>query len=263
MQAVWDHSRQDGNHLLVLLALADSANNDTFETWLKNETLARKARCSVRRVQEILARLVADGEVQVKYNQGPRRTNVYVIVLPGCGGCEKSQGAEVRGDEGGAQAVDKSGDSRERSQGAGTRRVRELAQEGAGTRTVGCGDSQGEGCDFSREEGAISRGKRKRREVRQGQGSWGAQSRRSVLDPSLDPLGDPSLNRRARTRDAPAPVVVGQARPCAFDGYDDYDARLAASASWIAEFNAACARGRERVKRSAGRGRGGGYAGAP
>ena len=225
MQAVWDHSKQDGNHLLVLLALADSANNDTYEAWLKNETLAQKARCSTRRVQEILHDLLDAGEIAVRYNAGPRRSNVYVIVLPGCGEVaatsgvvpphgpssggirEKSQGAEIRrvqNSREGGRGVDNSTVFHAKPQGAETRRVRKSVEEGAETRTVGCGKPQGEGCDFAYAEGAETRGKHKRLGSRAGQVSRAVKTRRSVLDPSVDPFTYPSGNRRARARDAPS-----------------------------------------------------------
>lgn len=78
---VWEHSKQEGSALLVLLALADNANEDTFEAWPSVETIAKKARIKPRQVQNILAKLQEDGELEVKYKKGPHKTNLYHILI--------------------------------------------------------------------------------------------------------------------------------------------------------------------------------------
>lgn len=43
---VWQHSRAEGNELLVELAIADRANDDGEDCWPSMETLCRKTRLS-------------------------------------------------------------------------------------------------------------------------------------------------------------------------------------------------------------------------
>ncbi|RYD32314.1 MAG: hypothetical protein EOP86_15960 [Verrucomicrobiaceae bacterium] len=59
---VWTHSRQQGGHLLVLLALADHAD-DNGHCSLSVSTLARMARVSERHCKRILVGLTASGEL--------------------------------------------------------------------------------------------------------------------------------------------------------------------------------------------------------
>ncbi len=79
--AVWKHSKQKSGALLVLLALADYANEDGI-AWPAVSTLARKARMSSRNVQRWLSTLQRDGELKVLRNQGRRGVNIYQISVP-------------------------------------------------------------------------------------------------------------------------------------------------------------------------------------
>lgn len=78
MSRVWDSSPSKGSELLLLLAIADFAN-DAGEAWPKTATLAEKVRMSERQVQRMIKALVADGQVRVRPNAGPHGVNVYVI----------------------------------------------------------------------------------------------------------------------------------------------------------------------------------------
>lgn len=80
MSMVWEHSRQEGGALLVLLAIADFAD-DAGVAYPSVGVLARKARLGVRQTQAAIQRLRLSGELAVTYNQGPRRRNVYQVVL--------------------------------------------------------------------------------------------------------------------------------------------------------------------------------------
>ena len=62
MSQLWENSRHDGTHLLVLMALADWANDDG-EAYPAVPTLARKCRISERRLQQILEELTAKKQV--------------------------------------------------------------------------------------------------------------------------------------------------------------------------------------------------------
>jgi len=79
MTAVWDRSKQTGTALLIILALADFANDEGF-CWPSIDTLAHKARCSRRHVQR-LVREMAD-EVEIRENAGPSGVHLYHITLP-------------------------------------------------------------------------------------------------------------------------------------------------------------------------------------
>ncbi len=79
-QRVWEHSKQKGSCLLVLLALADFCNDGTL-CWPGVETLAHKARLKERYVQVILARLQHAGEIYRGPARGRGRSNVYAILV--------------------------------------------------------------------------------------------------------------------------------------------------------------------------------------
>lgn len=78
MANVWATSRQTGGNLLLLLALADYAN-DAGECWPAVETVARKARLTERHARRILRELEAEGEIECRPGGGRNRVNVYVI----------------------------------------------------------------------------------------------------------------------------------------------------------------------------------------
>lgn len=80
MARVWERSRSAGSHLLMLLAIADFADDDG-NAYPAVQTLAQKCRMKSRNANVILAALRASGELQVKQNEGPHGTNLYRIVL--------------------------------------------------------------------------------------------------------------------------------------------------------------------------------------
>ena len=79
MTLVWTRSRQAGSRLLMLLAIADHADDDG-NAYPGVESLAKKCRISQRQANSILARLRTSGELEVRHNQGPRGTNVYRVL---------------------------------------------------------------------------------------------------------------------------------------------------------------------------------------
>ena len=85
MASVWKHSDQSGTALLMLLAIADNAN-EYGEAWPSVPTLAAKCRMSVRNAQELLSRLADAGELHISVQGGMRTpagaTNMYTIVTP-------------------------------------------------------------------------------------------------------------------------------------------------------------------------------------
>ena len=82
MSRVWDHSLQKGGDLLVLLALADFAN-DAGECWPSVPIIAQKARLTERQTQRVLNALESAGEVKRNRSNGGRnRRNRYFITVP-------------------------------------------------------------------------------------------------------------------------------------------------------------------------------------
>lgn len=81
--AIWEdgyYQQGDKAKLLVALAIADSARSEDGHAWPSIEYLARKARTSVRGVQEACRELEQDGRLTIKNNGGPYGTNLYKIV---------------------------------------------------------------------------------------------------------------------------------------------------------------------------------------
>lgn len=78
MSAVWKHSKAKGGDLLVLLAIADFADDDGV-AYPAVGTLGKKSRMSGRNVQFALKRLQKRDELSLSYGQGPRGTNLYRV----------------------------------------------------------------------------------------------------------------------------------------------------------------------------------------
>jgi len=74
--------RTFGNHIrkLLMIAIADFAN-DAGEAYPAIDTLAARAECSRRSVQEHLSVLEKTGELAIAANAGPRGTNLYRILF--------------------------------------------------------------------------------------------------------------------------------------------------------------------------------------
>lgn len=80
MARVWEFSKNKGNDLLMLLAIADFADDDG-KAYPSVPTLAEKCRMKPRNASTILAALRVSGELEVRLNEGPRGANMYRIVL--------------------------------------------------------------------------------------------------------------------------------------------------------------------------------------
>lgn len=82
MNHVWLNSPFTGDRLLVHLALADFASDEGV-CWPKQETLARKARCSRRLVAAMIAEMQATGWLVVEVPGGGRgRASRYRLETP-------------------------------------------------------------------------------------------------------------------------------------------------------------------------------------
>jgi uncharacterized phage protein (TIGR02220 family) len=81
MARVWVHSQRKDGELLVMLALADFAN-DAGECWPSIPTLAKKARLTDRQTRRVLNGLETAGEIRrSRSNGGRNRRNHYFITL--------------------------------------------------------------------------------------------------------------------------------------------------------------------------------------
>ena len=80
MNWVWDHSPAVGTELLVLLAIADNADDAGANAYPSTDTLARKTRLDTRTVQRVIRRLEERGHVVVDRGGG-RAANRYSMQL--------------------------------------------------------------------------------------------------------------------------------------------------------------------------------------
>lgn len=77
---VWERSHQKGSHLLLLLAIADYADDAGF-AYPSVPRLARKSRMTDRNVQYALNRLVHSGEIAYQPHAGPNGTHLYQVLM--------------------------------------------------------------------------------------------------------------------------------------------------------------------------------------
>lgn len=80
MSQVWDSDLTDIYEASVLLALADHADDDG-RCYPSMARVARMARCSVRKAQEVTKALAERGYLRVELNSGPRGCNTYFLTL--------------------------------------------------------------------------------------------------------------------------------------------------------------------------------------
>lgn len=94
MAEVWEHAPVSQGSLLVLLALADAADEGSRMCFPGIARLARYARLGERQVHNCLRELREAGVVTVDRNQGPAGTNLYTITRPSEWGVQKLQGVK-------------------------------------------------------------------------------------------------------------------------------------------------------------------------
>ena len=94
MTQVWEKSQHKGSELLLLLAIADNANDQGL-AYPSTKTLAKKTRLSIRQVQRLIRVVARFRELQVSVGTGPRGGNEYHIHL---GGDKMSSDEIIRGD---------------------------------------------------------------------------------------------------------------------------------------------------------------------
>lgn len=96
MTQCWANSRHKGSELLLLLAIADFAD-EQGTAFPAISTLAEKCRIQPRRVRYILRTLERSGELSIKQNKGPppKFPNLYKITLPD-GGLHSTAGVHSK-----------------------------------------------------------------------------------------------------------------------------------------------------------------------
>lgn len=78
MTAVWEHAPFKGGKLLILLALADFANERGI-CWPSIPTLAKKARLTGRQAFAIIAELERKKAITIDHGTGPHGCNTYRV----------------------------------------------------------------------------------------------------------------------------------------------------------------------------------------
>lgn len=81
MAWVWEHSKSVGSDRLVLLAIADCANDAGRDAYPAMSTIARKANVDKRTAQRSVRALVELGELAVHENAGPHGTHRYRLLM--------------------------------------------------------------------------------------------------------------------------------------------------------------------------------------
>lgn len=83
MSQVWEMADVSGSELLLLLALADYANDKDI-CWPSLPTLAKRARISERQTQRVIQQLEADGHIEVlERGNGAGHSSKYRLTLKG------------------------------------------------------------------------------------------------------------------------------------------------------------------------------------
>jgi len=80
MTQIWERSQHKGRELLLLLAIADNAN-DQGTAYPSLHTLAKKTRIARRHVIFLVKKLIRSGELRVDVGRGPRRTHIYHVAI--------------------------------------------------------------------------------------------------------------------------------------------------------------------------------------
>lgn len=98
MSYVWEHANAKGADLLLLLALADMANDDG-DSWPSVATLAKRTRLDIRRVRRMLKQLEMDGIITRKHRfNGSGFTSTLYKISPS--GIRASSGTGATTDTG-------------------------------------------------------------------------------------------------------------------------------------------------------------------
>jgi hypothetical protein len=75
---IWKHSKLKGTALLLLLAIADFADDNGW-AFPSVRALAKKIRLKDRQTQSLIAQIVEAGELEIHPGEGSHRTNLYRV----------------------------------------------------------------------------------------------------------------------------------------------------------------------------------------
>jgi hypothetical protein len=103
MTQVWERSQHKGSELLLMLAIADNANDQGL-AYPSAKTLAKKTRLSNRQVQRLIRVVTRSRELEVSVGTGPRGCHEYRMHL---GGDKMSSDEIIRGDIQGTKRGDR------------------------------------------------------------------------------------------------------------------------------------------------------------
>lgn len=81
MNWVWDQSPTSGTELLLLLAIADFADDSGGHAYPSKHTLAEKTRLDPSTVRRLVKRLEDAGHLHVQRSTGRGRANVYTVLM--------------------------------------------------------------------------------------------------------------------------------------------------------------------------------------
>jgi hypothetical protein len=81
MAWVWEHSRSVGADRLVLLAIADHANDSGSDAFPSLARIATRSKVDKRTAQRSIRALVALGELEVRDNAGPYGAHRYRVLM--------------------------------------------------------------------------------------------------------------------------------------------------------------------------------------
>lgn len=79
MTKVWEHGPEDRTETMVLLALADRANDDGSSCYPSMADVAQRARLSRRGAQKVIQRLESKGYLSINQGGGRGNTNDYQL----------------------------------------------------------------------------------------------------------------------------------------------------------------------------------------
>jgi hypothetical protein len=95
MAIVWKKSSHGGTDLLMLLAIADFADDDG-RAYPAVGTLAKKCRMGPRNANYVLSTLRDSGELQILVNEGPHGTNLYQLRFSAMKGMQRIAGGDAK-----------------------------------------------------------------------------------------------------------------------------------------------------------------------
>lgn len=82
LTTVWKYSQARGNSFVVMLAIADNADDETYEAFPSYDHIARKCRISKRTAQDAVRWALDNSELTLVRRGSQGRSNVYCVNVP-------------------------------------------------------------------------------------------------------------------------------------------------------------------------------------